>query len=98
MSIVQSSDIHNRGDNIGDISDTDSATSVEVQAILSRYYISDIDDASDPKYYGFLDKDGNWYILKETSGTYRYEHGSANYTTNWTNRASLTYNYFDVEF
>jgi hypothetical protein len=84
---------------MGDISDIDSTTPVDVQAILSKYYISDIDDAGDPKYYGFLDKDGNWYILEETGGAaYRYIHGSANYAINWGNRGILVYNYFDVEF
>jgi uncharacterized protein YggU (UPF0235/DUF167 family) len=67
---------------------------------LDHYKISDIDDASNPKYYGFLDKDGNWYILKEdtTAKTYRYTKGATNYSTNWGNRTTLTYDYFDVVF
>lgn len=67
---------------------------------LSLYKISDIDDASNPKYYGFLKADGGWYILKEdtTNKTYRYAKGDSDYSTAWTNRASQTYNYFDVVF
>ena len=58
-----------------------------------KYKIADTDDASATKYYGFTDVNGNWYILRESSSTYRYSTGTTNYATNWTNRASLTYNY-----
>jgi len=66
----------------------------------AHYVISDIDDSGDPTYYGYLDKDGNYYILEENSAnnTYRYSKGTSGYTTAWTNRATETYNYFDVEF
>ena len=62
---------------------------------LGNYMISDVDDASNPKYYGFADREGGWYILKEdtTDKTYRYCKGTSDYTTNWTNRASSTYDY-----
>ena len=64
------------------------------------YKISDVDAASDPKYNGFLQADGSWYIMKESTsaGTYRYAVGTTGYSTNWTNRASLTYGYFDGAF
>lgn len=62
------------------------------------YKISELDDAS-PAYYGFLEKAGAWYILKEdASGTYRYSKGTSNFSTNWTNRASLTYDYYHNVF
>lgn len=62
------------------------------------YKISEIDDSS-PAFYGFLRKDGAWFIMKEgTSGDYRYAKGSSNFSTNWTNRSSLTYDYFDNVF
>lgn len=69
-------------------------------AQLAGYMISDIDDGSNPKYYGFIDRDSNWYILEEntTNKTYRYVKGVSGYTTNWTNRASLTYDYFNTVF
>lgn len=69
-------------------------------AQMAGYLISDTDDTSNPKYYGFLDKFGNWYILRENTSTktYRYCKGSNDYTTNWTNRASLTYDYVSVIF
>lgn len=51
-------------------------------------------------YYGFLTASGSWYIMSVNSDSteFRYTRGSNNYTTNWTNRASLTYNYFDIIF
>ena len=62
---------------------------------MAGYLACDIDDTSDPKYYGFTAKDGSWYIIKESvaSKTFRYAKGSSNYTTNWTGKADLTYDY-----
>ncbi len=63
------------------------------------YKISEIDDASSPAYYGFVDKTGAWFVMKEdSSGAYRYTKGDTSFSTNWTNRASLTYGYFDQIF
>lgn len=64
---------------------------------LAKYKIADTDDDASPNYFGFTDIDGNWYILKETvsagANTYRYAAGTSSYATNWTNRASLSYDY-----
>lgn len=65
---------------------------------LEAYKISDLDEAAATKYYGFLKDDGAWYVLKLTSTAARYAKGASSYATNWSNRASLTYNYFDTEF
>lgn len=64
------------------------------------YTLAQIDDALTVIYYGYLDKTGNWYILKEdvSASTYRYFKGASSFTTNWTNRASLAYDFFDVIF
>lgn len=65
-----------------------------VEHPTDKYKISEVDDSS-PAYYGFLDSGGAWYILKENSdGTYRYIKGSSNFSTNWTNRAALSYDYY----
>ena len=41
-------------------------------------------------YYGFVDKTGAWFIMKEeSSGAYRYTKGDSNFSTNWTTRNSL---------
>lgn len=67
------------------------------------YEITELDE-SDPtySYYGFVHKDGPWYIARETkaTGSYRYTNGASNFSTGWTNRAtpSIPYNYFDVIF
>lgn len=62
------------------------------------YRINQLDDSS-PAYYGFTDKSGAWYIMKEdSSGNYRYAKGASSFSTNWTGRAGLTYDYFDVIF
>jgi hypothetical protein len=61
------------------------------------YYIHDTDDSSDPKYYGFVDHRGSWVIMRETtaSGEFRYAASDNGYATNWTNRAGLTYGYYN---
>ena len=68
-----------------------------------NYDLSDMDLGSDPEYYGFIDQDGNWYIMERTVSTeaYRYVRGmdaDDNYQTNWTVRDTLSYIYFDVAF
>lgn len=62
------------------------------------YKISQIDDSS-PAFYGFVEKNGAWFIMKEdSSGNYRYTKGTGSFSANWTNRAALTYDLFDVVF
>ncbi len=84
----------------GTVSIKDSSGTVIDPAISTPtdgYKITELDDSS-PAYYGYLDKAGKWFIMKESSGAYRYTKGSSSFTTNWTNRASLTYDYFDSVF
>lgn len=65
------------------------------------YKISEIDDGS-PSYYGFVDKNGKWFIVQASdSGTYLYTKGASDFTngtTGWPNRANLTYGYFNSIF
>lgn len=63
------------------------------------YAITEIDDSS-PSYYGYVDKDGNWYITKADSdtGNYRYAKGLTGFSSNWDNRVNLSYGYFDSVF
>lgn len=71
----------------------------QVVATFDKYQISDVDESADPKYYGFLEVSGKWYIMRNTSDqSFRYVTGDSGYVLNWTNRASLAYDYFDVAF
>ncbi len=62
------------------------------------YNITEVDD-SIPAYYGYVEKNGAWYIIKEdSSGAYRYAKGASNFSTSWTGRAALSYDYFNAVF
>ena len=76
------------------------ATLESQQDTLDNYKASDEDNTTDYDYYSYLDKDGNWIIEQINNSTmaHRYIKGTSDYTTNWTNRASLTYNYFNEVF
>ncbi len=65
---------------------------------LEDYKISDIDESTATAYYGFLDKDGSWYIMEVTATTVRYFAGTTGYATNWTGREDLEYGYYDAVF
>lgn len=66
------------------------------------YNITEIDDSGADTYYGFVNKDGAWFIQKElSSGAYRYTKGNSDFTnisTGWPNRTNLTYDYFNLVF
>ncbi|MHA1827941.1 MAG: carboxypeptidase-like regulatory domain-containing protein [Candidatus Heimdallarchaeaceae archaeon] len=73
---------------------------VSNEDVFDKYQPSDEDAGGDPSYFGFLDRNGNWYIQQYNvaNGTFRYVKGSSNYQTNWTNRTSLSYGHFDQVF
>jgi len=64
--------------------------------VVADYKVADIDETSNPRYYGYTARGGVWYIIKEdtTVGSFRYCSGKIDYATNWTGRAALTYVYF----
>lgn len=65
------------------------------------YEITELnEDDATYNYYGFVHKTGAWYVARETkaSGSYRYSAGASSFSTNWTGRAGLTYEYFDDTF
>ncbi len=81
---------------------TDTPIDPAIKLPTDGYKINQIDDSS-PAYYGFVDKDGDWFIMKETStGDFRYykkQITDGNFSTEWPNRATLTpYGYFDAIF
>jgi len=62
------------------------------------YSISQIDD-SVPAYFGFVNKDGSWFIMREgEDSSFRYVKGEVNFGANWASRNKLDYNYFDKVF
>jgi len=71
------------------------ATEETLQAQLAEYKITDIDDTG---YYGYLKADGGWYIMSGIAGAYRYIKGTTDYTTAWSGRAGLQYDYFNLIF
>lgn len=64
---------------------------------FAKYKCSDMEEAA-TSYYGFIDAGGNWFIMQVTSTAIRFIKGTSGYTTNWTNRAGLSYGYYDVIF
>lgn len=61
----------------------------------SGYNISQIDDST-PAYFGFVNKDGAWFIMREgEDDAFRYAKGDNNFTKSWESRAKLNYDYFD---
>jgi hypothetical protein len=67
---------------------------------LGHYKMDDFDVASDPKYVGYQDKGGNYYIVRYNIGTpaVDYTKGTTGYSTAWTNRASESYSDFASTF
>lgn len=67
---------------------------------IDAYAISDIDETTSTSYFGFLEKNGAWYIMKmaDNSGVLNttYAVGDSNY--NFSNRALLNYSAYDYVF
>lgn len=63
------------------------------------YRISEIDDNA-ITFYGFTNKDGAWFIMKEDTdtGSFRYSRGDTNFSGNWSNRENLGYDYYSNVF
>lgn len=82
------------------------ATNEKLDAIVTAlnasggYKISDLDDSGTINYFGYVASTGAWYILayNTSTNTFRYIKGDSSYSTNWTNRSSLSYDYYDVVF
>jgi hypothetical protein len=55
------------------------------------YYLTNTDNANDPKYYGLLGAGGSWKIIKESGGNLEYALGRSDYDAAWVGRAGLTY-------
>jgi len=71
------------------------------------YRINQVDDTSSAtySYYGFTNKDGAWFIMREVTsgvdaGQYRYTKGTSGFAAGWADRVDpdTPYNYFDEIF
>jgi len=73
-----------------------------VVAQNKKYMVANKDDDASPNYYGFESADGAWFIMKWTvdpgNDIFQYKRGDEDYSTNWTNRASLTFKSYSEEF
>ena len=65
---------------------------------IEKCHITSIDNAALPSYFGFLNEEGGWYIMKLTGTEVTYIKGDSGYAANWAGRAGLAYDYFDVIF
>ena len=62
------------------------------------YKISRVDDST-PAYYGYTDKDGNWFIMKEDEdGNYTYAVGTTDFTDSWDGKGGLDYKEYYEKF
>lgn len=69
-----------------------------IKTPTDAYKITEIDDGS-PSYYGFVNKNGNWYIMQDTNGSYRYVKGNNDFVGNWaTHAVREDYGYFNAIF
>jgi len=61
----------------------------------SGYRISEIDDGI-ISYYGFINQDGDWLIMREDTETssFRYARGDSGFSRKWSSRENLKYDYY----
>jgi len=74
-------------------------TVVKENDIFSVYKPADVDESESTKYYGYLSKDGNWFIMRSTTNgdktKYRYTSGKGNFSKSFEKRHRLNYDYID---
>lgn len=77
----------------GTSSDDFSGTSTQP---ISGYRISEVDESGATAYYGFINKDGGWLIMRDetTTSSFRYAKGDFRFPENWKDRENLKYDYF----
>ena len=82
------------GDDVNIAKEAKQDTQIANQDFLTNYNISDKETDVATEYFGFVDKDENWYIQRMTATDIRYVAGAGDYATAWTGRAGLSYDYF----
>jgi hypothetical protein len=82
----------------GDINSSADLANTAESLPTDGYRISEIDD-SDITFYGFTNKDGGWFIMKEDiEGSFRYSKGDSDFSGYWARRESLKYDYYHNTF
>lgn len=76
---------------------------MELSIKLNEYKLQDTDTTSFPKYFGYVNEVGEWYIIREAStGAFRYARASVRtrgkYPSQWASRVSLEYHYWETSF
>lgn len=62
------------------------------------YQIAEIDE-SEISYFGFVDADGHWFIMREdVAGSFRYTRGESGFPNSWSIRDKLKYDYYHRVF
>ena len=87
------------GQNPKEFSTSNGKTNVVTTSPTDEYKISGIDYDADG-YFGYIKKDGSWYIMKGDPGTksFLYVKGTSKFPENWDNRQNLRYDYFHKVF
>lgn len=80
----------------GKMADSSSSSTSDDPTV--SYKITDLDTTAATQYFGYTNASGNWYIMQLTSSAARYIKGDGGYSSSWTNRATLTYQYFNLVF
>jgi hypothetical protein len=70
-----------------------------LEKLKGEFLVHDVEEDT-TSYYGFMNKDGAWYIIRNVGDTtFRYATSGStsgmSYTQAWTDRASLDYYYID---
>lgn len=64
---------------------------------LNNYVLAEDDSSGTTKYWGYVDVDGNWFIMRETTSneivSYRFTKGVSDFATNWASRTTESYDY-----
>jgi len=67
---------------------------------LQQYKLANFNVSSDPKYVGYLNKSGGWYIKQITisTGVVLYAVGSSGYAAAWADASGQSYDVFSEKF
>jgi len=74
-------------------------TVIKEEDVFSQYKPADVMEDNNTKYYGYVAKSGEWFIMREVNNNnnikYRYASGKGNYPEAFIKRAKQDYKYFD---